>query len=371
MKTLQPAPHTAEAPDKRLFYLALKHDFKATGRRISMPTRLLMTCFLVYLLGHASLSIAGHEKAIQPQPAPTAIENSQQPIILQAEILDFFQREHRLVASGQVIVQQGDMRLFADRLEMDTERGTGTAWGHVRFLTPTDDVQASQLDFNLTDEQGLLYDAAGVLAQVYKIEGDRIALLSSDTASVRHGRLTTCTDDVPDWQFRVREATVNRDDFVALKHPSLWIKGVPVFYLPYFYFPIQDKRATGFLPPRIGYTSNDGAKVQEDFFWAISDWMDATVGLAYLSERGFLPQIEYRYALEPRSDGRLNAAYIRDWKQDKILWRVQLLQQQELGWGVRGLTQLDWPGVTSLTCRPTWEVRPCSALTPIVERGEP
>ncbi|MCZ6871963.1 MAG: LPS assembly protein LptD [bacterium] len=276
----------------------------------------------------------------QQQPNPTAI-TTQQQIFLQAESLDFFQTEKRLVASGKVIVTQGETRLFADRIEMDTERGVGTAWGHVRLLTPIDDIQASRLDFNLTTEQGLLYDATGVLAQVYQVEGERIERLGPTTAMVHHGRLTTCTNDVPDWQFRTREATVDRNSYVSLKHPSLWIKGLPVFYLPYFYFPIKDERTTGFLPPRLGYTSNDGAKVRQDFFWAITDWMDSTIGVEYLSERGFLPQIEYRYALDPQSDGRLNAAYIRDQKHDTTLWRVELQQQQEFGWGVRGLSQID------------------------------
>lgn len=316
-----------------------------------MPTRLLMIYLMVHLISLVTLPATGHDKMAQSEPGATISESRQQPIFVQAESLEFFQGKQRLVASGKVIVRQGETRLFADRIEMNTEEGSGIAWGHVRFLTPTDDVRASRLDFNLTGEQGLLYDATGVLAQVYKIEGERIAVLSSDTISVRHGRLTTCTNDVPDWQFRAREATVDRDDYVSLKHPSLWIKGIPVFYLPYFYFPVQDERASGFLPPRIGYTSNDGAKLREDFFWAITDWMDATIGLEYLSERGLLPHLEYRYALDPRSDGRLNAAFIRDWKDDETLWRVQLQQQQELGWGTRGLTQLDLRGKHDLQRR--------------------
>jgi LPS-assembly protein len=307
-----------------------------------MTTRLLILCLVVWLTNHTPRPVAGHETVAQRQSNPTAITIQQeQQIFLQAESLEFFQSEKRLVASGKVIVTQGETRLFADRIEMDTERGVGTAWGHVRFLTPSDDMRASRLDFNLTTEQGLLYDATGVLAQVYQIEGKRIERLGPTTASVQHGRLTTCTQDVPDWQFRTREATVDKDRYVSLKHPSFWIKGLPVFYLPYFYFPIKDERTTGFLPPRLGYTSNDGAKVREDFFWAITDWIDSTIGVEYLSERGFLPHLEYRYALDPQSDGRLNAAYIRDQKNDTTLWRVFLLQQQEFGWNIRGLTQID------------------------------
>ncbi|MEE8300821.1 MAG: LPS assembly protein LptD [Candidatus Tectomicrobia bacterium] len=307
-----------------------------------MTTRLFIVWVQVWCVSCVLLPVLGYGDVAQDRPKRTTVEAEQRPrVILQAEILDYFQAEGRLVAAGKAIVTYGKTRLFADRIEMHTDSGMGTAWGHVRLLTPEDDVKASRLDFNLTTERGLLYDAAGVVAQVYQVTGDRIAWQATATTTVQHGRLTTCTNAVPDWEFRAREAMIDPDDYVSLKHPSFWIKGIPVFYLPYFFFPIKDERTTGFLPPRLGYTSNDGASVREDFFWAISDWMDTTVGLEYLSKRGFLPHMEYRYAIDPLSDGRLEAAYIDDQKDDQTLWHILIQQRQEFGWGIRGLTQID------------------------------
>jgi hypothetical protein len=106
-------------------------------------------------------------------------------------------------------------------------------------------------------------------------------------------------------------------------------------------FPLRDERTTGFLPPRLGVSEQDGYRVFGEFFWAIADWMDATVGAEYFSKRGLMPQAEFRYVIDPLSGGRLEGAFIRDQELDETLWRVLLQQQQEFGWGVRGLTQID------------------------------
>lgn len=264
-----------------------------------------------------------------------------QEVVLRAETLEFFQQENRLIATGQVVIESGNAKMYADQVEVNTESGIGMATGQVRFLTPQDDVQASRLDFNLSAERGLLYDAVGVVAGGYHITGERIERLGPKTINVQRGSVTTCSQETPDWAFRSHEARIGVGNYVTLKHPSFWIKGVPVFYVPYFIFPIKDQRTTGFLPPQAGYSSTDGAMAKTEFFWAINDWMDATAGLEVLSNRGIKPEANFRYAIDPLSDGLVQGAYIQDEDTGDTLWRVLLQQRQEFGWGLRGLTQID------------------------------
>lgn len=303
-----------------------------------MTSHLLLAWVLLCPL----LLVAGDGATAQQQPTSQGnTARAEQDVVLRAETLEYFERERRLVAAGKVTVVYGETRLFADRLDMNTDSGIGTAFGHVRLLTPEDDIQASRLDFNLTSEQGLLYDGIGIVSDVYHIAGERIARLGPKTLAVQRGRVTTCTQATPDWEFRVREAQIGLGDYVTLKQPSFWVKGIPVWYLPYFIFPIKAERTTGFLTPRVGYNSNDGAVAKTEFFWAVTDWMDTTVGLEYLSERGVKPEAEFRYAIDPLSDGQIEGAFIRDQKSDDTLWRVLIQQRQEFGWGLRGLTQID------------------------------
>ena len=55
-------------------------------------------------------------------------------------------------------------------------------------------------------------------------------------------------------------ATLNLDDYALLKNSVFRVKGVPVMYLPIFYYPIQeDDRATGFLIPDLRHLDASAA----------------------------------------------------------------------------------------------------------------
>ena len=276
------------------------------------------------------------------QPCMAPADHTQNPgIILQAQKLEYFEAENRLEATGKVSVIYGDTLLLADRMEMNTESGVGTATGDVRMSTREDHLRASRMDFDLTNERGLVYDASGVLGNAYRIRSERLERLGPQRFVAQRGRLTTCTGQLPAWEIRARSARFGAGKYMTMQHPSFRIKGVPVFYLPYAVFPYRDERTTGFLPPNLGSGSNHGAVVRGEFFWAMTDWMDSTLGLEYFSERGYRPYAEYRYNLDPQSDGLVQGAYIRDRKTGDDLWRVFLQQRQAFGWGISALTQLD------------------------------
>ena len=302
--------------------------------------RLSAVAALFWLLTSCLLPANAQTSAEQPCMASGGHTQSS-GIILKAQTLEYFDADNRLEATGKVSVVYGDTLLLADRMEMNTESGVGTATGNVRLSTPEGRFRASRVDFDLTSERGLVYDASGLIDNTYRVSSERLERLGPQRFVARPGRLTTCTGLVPAWEFHARQARLGAGKYVALQHPSFRIKGVPVFYLPYAVFPYRDERTTGFLPPHLGSDSNHGAVVRGEFFWAMTDWMDSTFGLEYFDERGTRPYVEYRYSLGPQSDGQVQGSFIHDHKADEDLWQVFLQQRQAFGWGISGLTQLD------------------------------
>ena len=236
---------------------------------------------------------------------------------------------------------KGDFRLLANRMNVNTESGVGTASGDVRLSTPEGQFQASHMDFDLASERGLVYEVRGVIDDRFRVSGERLERIGPQRFVAHRGRLTTCTGRVPAWEFSARQARLGGGNYVTLRHPTFHIKGVPVFYLPYAVFPYRDERTTGFLPPHLGTDSSHGAVVRQEFFWAMTDWMDSTFGVEYLGERGFRPYVEYRYSLGPRSDGQVQGSFIRDRKTGEDLWQVLLKKRQAFGWDTSGVMQLD------------------------------
>jgi LPS-assembly protein len=306
-----------------------------------MATRLLTAWVFVCLGALTFLLIAGRNGVAQQQPCGARDEAERQRVVLRAETLEYARLEQRLVATGNVSLIYGELRVFADRVELDPESGIGVASGYVRLRTPEDSMEAARLDFELTSERGVLYNSSGIVAQSYVVAGERIERLGPRALLVHKGRLTTCTAPVPDWEFRAREARIGLGEYVTLKDPSFWVRGVPVFYVPYAILPLKDKRTTGFLPPKVGASRRDGAVIGTEFFWAMTDWIDTTLGLEYLSEKGWRPEGEFRYAIDPLSDGQVQGSFIHEQDTGEERWKVFVQQRQEFGWGVRGLSQLD------------------------------
>jgi LPS-assembly protein len=114
------------------------------------------------------------------------------------------------------------------------------------------------------------------------------------------------------------------------KGTALYIKDIPVMYLPYLVFPVKTTRQSGFLLPRIGYsTKEEGFKYLQPFYWAIGYSQDATISLDYRSAKGIGGILEYRYVLSRVSQGRLESLYFydRDLKEERIDLRYRHTQQ--------------------------------------------
>ena len=96
-------------------------------------------------------------------------------------------------------------------------------------------------------------------------------------------------------------ATLNLDDYALLKNSVFRVKGVPVMYLPLFYYPIQDDdRSTGFLIPTYGASSVKGQSLSNAFFWAISRSQDATFVHDWFAKAGQQMGGEYHFSMRRR-----------------------------------------------------------------------
>jgi LPS-assembly protein len=203
------------------------------------------------------------------------------PMRMQADKADVYEEEQpdgtvrrRLVAEGNVVFIRGEERLAGDRMEMD-ESGRGFFENAVGFVEP------------------------GVF-----VEGRRVERVDSDTYRVEGGHFTSCSQPNPRWGFTSSSARIEVDDKVVAKNALFKVKGVPVFYVPYIYYPIRkDGRSTGFLFPHFGYSSYRGFNVGGGFFWAMGRSWDQTFYGDYYSKLGYGFGHELRYAAATPSRG--------------------------------------------------------------------
>jgi len=128
--------------------------------------------------------------------------------------------------------------------------------------------------------------------------GDEVHKLGPDTYKIVRGAFTTCVQPTPRWEMVAGSITLKVNDHALMTNSTLRVKGVPVMYLPVFYYPVQDDdRATGFLLPMYGASTIKGQSLSNAFFWAINRSQDATFTHDYYSRTGQGVGGEYRYEL--------------------------------------------------------------------------
>jgi hypothetical protein len=106
------------------------------------------------------------------------------------------------------------------------------------------------------------------------------------------GSLTSCEDSIPDYHFRMRE--IKRSERTLVARPAvLYIRDIPVMWLPFVFQDIRPGRRSGILPPRFGASDivrnnpNYRRHVENlGYYWAFSDYMDATTWLDWRSAQG-------------------------------------------------------------------------------------
>ncbi len=134
----------------------------------------------------------------------------------------------------------------------------------------------------------------------------RVEMLDAETAAVHRFDFTTCDPTDPDWQLKAGDVDL---DLAAgrgvARHARLEFGGVPIFYSPWLSFPLDDRRKTGFLYPRMGFSTGDGFELSTPWYWNIAPNQDATFTPRIIQNRGFMLGSEYRF-LTPNNRGQLD-----------------------------------------------------------------
>ncbi len=232
-----------------------------------------------------------------------------------AEQLEYFSKENKYVATGNVKIEKDDTVLTADRIVFHQINSYAEAEGNVTYEDTEAKISTEKAEINIDAKTGRLYNAVIFFKKGnYWINGDNISRLKDDHYYASSATFTTCDADAsasPDWCFKGNDVDIVVGQKLTAKDATFRVKGMPVLYSPYLWAPALTQRQTGFLFPVIGNSNAKGFQFSPSFFWAIDESKDATFYLDYYSKRGIGTGIEYRY-IDDNGKGNWYAYHIRD-----------------------------------------------------------
>lgn len=214
---------------------------------------------------------------------------------------------------GGINMRQGGRLLSSDRAEYYPEQRQAYLAGNVSYREQGMLLLADSAEADLNQANASFNDAEFVLHQQHlRGESARLSRFGDERFVMDRGRITFCEPGNDAWAIRAAELEIHTDEgYGEARHMRFEVADVPVFYLPYFYFPIDDRRRSGFLYPSLGYSDTDGADIATPYYFNIAPNIDDTFTPRYVSKRGLVLENELRY-LNRWSMNQLSTAYMPD-----------------------------------------------------------
>ena len=254
--------------------------------------------------------------ALQLGPAvPPSPDRSRSPILIYAQELSAGKKEEG-EARGNVELFRADQHIATERVLYNPSTEVLTVPGAVDYRDQQIWFQGHEARYSFLEESGSFTRIHyGLTGSVANGSAERAELAGGNRSILHELDYTTCPGDKPDWQLYARKLELRHEEGTGTaRGAKLTFKGVPVLYTPYFSFPIDDRRKSGFLYPNLGHASDTGFEVGVPWYWNIAANHDAVIEPRYFTDRGFMLTGEYRF-LTQRTRGSFELDYLANDKQ--------------------------------------------------------
>lgn len=283
------------------------------------------------------------------QPITVTPLDNPEEVRIMADSVSFY-RTQRSTLSGHVEMQQDQRIVNAQTAYVYRDSKTNEVTkieflDHVRYLEPDRMMIARKAIVYPKDKSGEVEDV------LYRFNTNRSSALlpawgraslikrfANKDYFLKDATYTTCAPQDKAWAIEAESISIDdaKGKGVA-RNAKLRIREWPVLYTPYFTFPTNKDRKSGFLMPIVGYSNIGGADLGIPYYWNMAPNYDMTLVPHLYTKRGFMMGGQFRY-LTSTSSGILNGSFL---PRDKAF--REFLQNNEIEFPqLRGLSTNRW-----------------------------
>src|SRR3990167_6807011 len=243
------------------------------------------------------------------------------PITITSKGPVIFRANGASVLEKSVEIKQPGRLVQADKARVYHSRETGKISdiqliGHVRIRTAGKILIGDRADYNI-EKNTLTFNQAiyhilgehqlGSVASPFDAWGaaQSIHRDASGVIYLHRATYSTCAPLDPAWMISAKKMVLDRNSGEGYaNNVVIRFKKIPIFYTPYYSFPLNAARKSGFLAPSEGYATAHGFYFAEPYYWNIAPNDDLLITPQWYSERGAQLNNLFRY-LTNESDGFL------------------------------------------------------------------
>ncbi len=238
------------------------------------------------------------------------------------------------VLKGNVRISQPNRLLVADKVALDPGRTVVTATGNVKIADPgfvsIGDSAVYHLDTKAGSVKNSIFIASERQAHGSASEINREA----DVTHIYDSVYSTCEPDSIGWKLKSRQLNLNQETGRGVaRDATLFVGPVPIFYLPYFNFPIDSRRASGVLIPSLRYNAHNGLDLAVPYYLNLAPNYDATVTPRIVTNRNPMLNGEFRFLNPYLGSGTIVGGFLPNDPKYSDLDRKELSLQDRMSFG--------------------------------------
>ncbi len=229
--------------------------------------------------------------------------------------------DRSLTFSGHVVVSQGQRLMKSDDAQYQSADNAVRVPGKLEYEDPL---------IHLTGSDGRYSTSGGASfkdAQFELLQRDAhgaaklVDLTPGGILRLQEVTFSTCPETEEVWQIRAGSLTLDSEEHTGVaRDASVDFKGVPILYLPWLSFPLDDERKSGFLFPSVGTNSRSGLELSTPWYWNIAPNEDLLLTPTYYTRRGI--------------DIGGDARYMTDTQNGELIWHFLPYDAQASGEGL-------------------------------------
>ncbi len=224
---------------------------------------------------------------LEPEDAPLRVASESTELI----------QDNVAYLKGDVNITQGYRQARSDTATVDQINRTVDLEGDIELREPgillrgdAAYMNMDSLDVEINNATYLLHEsgARGTAQNLQRPGGDIFY--------IDDGGYTTCEPGNNAWRLVTSKLEVNPGTGIATgKHVRLEVKDIPVLYVPWVRFAIDDRRTSGLLFPSWENTEDNGLDFSQPIYLNLAPNYDATFTPRYIEERGEMAELEVRH----------------------------------------------------------------------------
>ncbi|MEP6474660.1 MAG: putative LPS assembly protein LptD, partial [Gemmatimonadota bacterium] len=203
--------------------------------------------------------------------------------------------EKRLLLQGKALAERDSTQLEADSISYQESTCTLDAHGSPNLFNQANVLTGLGIRYDTCRRRGVVTDALTDFKEgstAWFLRGDIAQDSSSSRLFAASSQITSCDLPLPHYYFEAKEVKWTSSHFIVARPAVLYIRDVPILWLPFIFQDTRPGRRSGILVPQFGL--NDIVRptpgysrqfTNIGYYWAPNDYMDITAKLDWYANR--------------------------------------------------------------------------------------